>query len=81
MKPITIGKAVIDERVAETLQDYQECGILEDCQTLDNTINYLFEISNMFGYAANMDADKMLKLIYSLKQMRENLEALAPVKE
>lgn len=78
METLNINTVIIDDRVLEALQDYQQSGAEIDCQTLETTINYLFEVSEMNGYAGDMDGDRMLKLIYSLRSMKGNLMKLLP---
>lgn len=78
METLNINTVVIDEQVLDTLKDYQEDGAKLDCETLEKTINYLFEVSEMNGYAGDMNGSDMLKLIYSLRQMKENLMKLLP---
>lgn len=78
MEKININTVEIDEQVLNTLKDYQEDGAKIDCQTLETTIDYLFKSSEMLGYADGMDGDRMLKLIYSLRNMKDSLMKLLP---
>lgn len=78
MEMLNINSVIIDDQVLEALKDYQQSGSEIDCQTLETTINYLFEVSEMNGYAGDMDGNSMLKLIYSLRQMKGNLIRLLP---
>lgn len=81
METLNINSVVIDQKVLDTLKDYQTDGAKLDCQTLDKTIDYLFKASEMLGYAGDMDGDSMLKLIYSLRNMKDSLMNLLPDKE
>lgn len=81
METININSVVIDQKVLDALKDYQADGAKIDCQTLETTIDYLFKASEMLGYADNMDGDRMLKLIYSLRSMKESLMNLLPDNE
>ncbi|WP_291528602.1 hypothetical protein [Bacteroides sp. UBA939] len=81
MDTININNVVIDNQVLDALKDYQEDGAKIDAQTLDTTIDYLFESSEALGYANNMDGDNMLKLIYKLRKMKDCLLRLLPEKE
>lgn len=78
MKTLNINTVIIDEQVLDALKDYQGDGAKLDCETLEKAINYLFEVSEMNGYAGDMDGNGMLKLIYSLRQMKGNLMKLLP---
>lgn len=78
METININSVVIDQKVLDALKDYQADGAKIDCQTLETTIDYLFSVSEMNGYAGDMDGGGMLKLIYSLRQMKGNLMKLLP---
>lgn len=78
METLNINTVIIDQQVLDALKDYQEDGAQIDCQTLEKTIDYLFRVSEMLGYAGDMDGDCMLKLIYSLRQMKEDLMKLLP---
>ena len=78
METLNINTVIIDQQVLDTLKDYQADGVKIDCQTLETTIDYLFSVSEMNGYAGDMDGSGMLKLIYSLRQMKENLMKLLP---
>lgn len=79
METLNINTVIIDEQVLDALKDYQEDGADIDCQTLETTIDYLFRVSEMFGYAGEMNGDSMLKLIYSLRSMKEDLMKLLPI--
>lgn len=81
METININSVVIDQKVLDALKDYQADGAKIDCQTLEKTIDYLFKASEMLGYAGDMDGDCMLKLIYSLRSMKESLMNLLPDSE
>ncbi|CUN27613.1 Uncharacterised protein [Bacteroides thetaiotaomicron] len=78
METLNINTVIIDQQVLDALKDYQADGAEIDCQTLEKTIDYLFRVSEMIGYADDMDGGGMLKLIYSLRQMKENLVKLLP---
>lgn len=78
METLNINTVIINEQVLDALKDYQEDGAKIDCQTLEKTIDYLFSVSEMNGYAGDMDGNGMLKLIYSLRQMKGNLMKLLP---
>lgn len=78
METLNINTVIINEQVLDALKDYQEDGAKIDCQTLEKTIDYLFSASEMLGYAGDMDGNGMLKLIHSLRQMKENLMKLLP---
>lgn len=81
METLNINSVVIDQKVLDALKDYQTDGAKIDCQTLDKTIDYLFKASEMLGYADDMNGDSMLKLIYSLRNMKDSLMNLLPDKE
>lgn len=81
METLNINTVIIDQQVLDALKDYQEDGAQIDCQTLEKTIDYLFRVSEMLGYAGDMDGDCMLKLIYSLRSMKESLMNLLPDSE
>lgn len=78
METLNINTVIIDQQVLDALKDYQADGAEIDCQTLEKIIDYLFRVSEMIGYADDMDGGGMLKLIYSLRQMKENLVKLLP---
>lgn len=78
MEALNINSVVIDQKVLDALKDYQADGAKIDCQTLDAVIDYLFKISDILGYAGDMDGNKMLKLIYDLRNMKESLMNLLP---
>ena len=78
METLNINTVVIDQQVLDALKDYQGDGAQIDCQTLEATIDYLFKASEMLGYAGDMNGDQMLKLIYSLRSMKESLMKLLP---
>lgn len=79
METLNINNVIIDDTILDALKDYQQDGAEIDCQTLEKTIDYLFKVSEMNGYADNMNGDSMLKLIYSLRSMKESLMRLIPV--
>lgn len=78
METININCVVIDQQVLEAMKDYQGDGAKIDCETQEKAINYLFEVSEMNGYAGDMDGNQMLKLICSLRRMKESLMKLLP---
>lgn len=78
METLNINSVIIDKQVLDALKDYQTDGAKIDCQTIDAAIDYLFNVSEMLGYAGDMNGDRMLKLIFNLRNMKESLMRLSP---